>query len=70
MTFLTFMVYFRGGRLYLPCPLVQGDQGPMFTIFSWVGISGNVNNCGAWRWEHFACIISMTLSLVKDRFAS
>lgn len=43
--FLTFMVYFRRGGLYPPCPLVQRDKGPVFTIFFWVGISSNGNNC-------------------------
>lgn len=45
MTFLAFMVYFRERGLYLPCPLVQRDKGPVFTIFFWVDISNN--NYGA-----------------------
>lgn len=36
VTFLDFMVYFRERGLYLPCPLVQRDKGPVFTIFFWV----------------------------------
>lgn len=44
MTFPTFMVYFREGGLCLPCPLVQRDKGPVFTLFFWVDVR---NNCGA-----------------------
>lgn len=35
------MVYFRERGLYLPCPIVQREKGPVFTIFFWVDISNN-----------------------------
>lgn len=72
MSFLSFMVYFRGGGLYFSSPLVQVTKDrPALTIFYWVELVTRTTvelNQYARRWEHFTCIIYITLSLVKNRF--
>lgn len=67
MNFLSFMVYFRGGELYFSSPLVRSDKEPAlpFSGPTLATVTTEEQSPYAWRWEHSACIIYNTLSLVK-----